>query len=465
MLSTPVVEVQKAAAAPSGHGRSAAAQTARPPLQLLQRSIGNRAVLRLQRTCSACASGHPCGTCAGEKHAAPDSAASAPAVPAIVHDVIHSPGVPLDARTRAFMEPRFGRDFSRVQVHADTRAAAAARAVHAEAFTVGSEVVFGAQRYDPGSPAGLQLLAHELAHTVQQDGRRPGRSDALVVSPASDPAEREADAAAKAVGSATGEALTLSRSLPAIARQGVTDGGVDAGAVDAGAVDGGPVGTSPDGGVTAPPPVAIAPVPRICGPDISSAMTTMLAGVDSYFHGLGSWFRKRRSCMVLDIDSIVSGVSPIMAWDTEELYLPNTGILDPYFLAGGCGSPRDAGCETDPTRHLCETAGTCGNSVVVGGKCLLAGTANYAVYGRMFKLCHDEFGPDYPRWDMRAMIRLYKSLGSDDPEPPLAVASAAFDGTFPTLPAAAENRGGCTGRCGVPFTGAFDFVWEPYKPR
>ena len=85
-------------------------------------------------------------------------------------------GQPLDTTTRAFMEPRFGRDFSRVRVHADQAAADAARALAAEAFTVGEHIVFGAGRYAPGGAAGRGLLAHELAHTVQQrtapaDGR------------------------------------------------------------------------------------------------------------------------------------------------------------------------------------------------------------------------------------------------------------------------------------------------------
>ncbi len=77
-------------------------------------------------------------------------------------------GRPLDAETRAFMEPRFGRDFGHVRVHADERAAASARAVNARAYTVGRDIVFGAGQYAPGAAAGRQLLAHELTHTVQQ---------------------------------------------------------------------------------------------------------------------------------------------------------------------------------------------------------------------------------------------------------------------------------------------------------
>ena len=90
--------------------------------------------------------------------------------PTIVHEVLRSPGQPLDPSTRAFMEPRFGYDFSRVRVHADTKAAESAQAVNALAYTVGNNVVFGAGSYDPLSTQGHRLLAHELTHVVQQSG-------------------------------------------------------------------------------------------------------------------------------------------------------------------------------------------------------------------------------------------------------------------------------------------------------
>jgi hypothetical protein len=88
--------------------------------------------------------------------------------PPIVHEVLRSPGQPLDAATRAFMEPRFGYDFSKVRVHTDTRAAESATAVQARGYTVGSNVVFGAGEYRPGTREGQRLLGHELAHVVQQ---------------------------------------------------------------------------------------------------------------------------------------------------------------------------------------------------------------------------------------------------------------------------------------------------------
>ena len=89
-------------------------------------------------------------------------------VPPIVHEVLRSPGHPLDATTRAFMEPRFGHDFSRVRVHTDIKAADSARAGSALAYTVGYNVVFGENNYAPTTPAGRELLTHELAHTIQQ---------------------------------------------------------------------------------------------------------------------------------------------------------------------------------------------------------------------------------------------------------------------------------------------------------
>jgi hypothetical protein len=89
-------------------------------------------------------------------------------VPPIVHEVLRSPGHPLDADTRAFMEPRFGHDFSQVRLHTNAKAAESAQAVKALAYAVGSDVAFGAGRYAPQTRAGRRLLAHELAHVVQQ---------------------------------------------------------------------------------------------------------------------------------------------------------------------------------------------------------------------------------------------------------------------------------------------------------
>jgi hypothetical protein len=97
-------------------------------------------------------------------------------VPPIVNETLQSPGQPLDSATRAFMEPRFGHDFSRVRVHLNPRAAESARAVGALAYTVGHDIVFGNQQYAPDSPEGRRLIAHELTHVVQQGASALGAS-------------------------------------------------------------------------------------------------------------------------------------------------------------------------------------------------------------------------------------------------------------------------------------------------
>ncbi len=103
-------------------------------------------------------------------------------------EIVPGGGESLDSTARSVMESRLGHDFTRVRVHADSRAASAARKVNAEAYTFGRHVVFGAGKYKPRTADGQRLLAHELTHIVQQTRRgghaspshatqRRGRSD------------------------------------------------------------------------------------------------------------------------------------------------------------------------------------------------------------------------------------------------------------------------------------------------
>jgi uncharacterized protein DUF4157 len=144
------------------------------------------------------------------------------AAPAIVGDVLgSSSGRALDADTRAYFEPRFGHDFGSVRVHDDARADASARSVRALAYTVGSQVVFRTGRFSPASGDGRRLLAHELAHVVQQSGASAGASSgrALSTVPANDRGEREADRVAAAViASPDRRPPTAGLSAPAVAR-------------------------------------------------------------------------------------------------------------------------------------------------------------------------------------------------------------------------------------------------------
>src|SRR5262245_57699123 len=80
-----------------------------------------------------------------------------------------APGEPMDATARRILEPRFGHSFADVQIHADAEAESLCRSLSAAAFTIGQDIYFRPAQYQPASPAGLHLLAHEAAHTVQQE--------------------------------------------------------------------------------------------------------------------------------------------------------------------------------------------------------------------------------------------------------------------------------------------------------
>ncbi len=95
--------------------------------------------------------------------------------PASVDRVLASSGMPLDPELQQDMGQRFGHDFSHVRVHTDGAAEQSAQDVHAHAYTVGHNIVFGAGRFAPGAHEGRRLLAHELTHVVQQTGANESR--------------------------------------------------------------------------------------------------------------------------------------------------------------------------------------------------------------------------------------------------------------------------------------------------
>ena len=98
----------------------------------------------------------------------PDKDLSIDSAPPIVREVVRSGGQHLGPEMRGRMEPHFAADFGDVAIHTDRKAAESALAVDARAFTVGRHIVFGSGQYAPGTPHGTLLLAHELAHVVQQ---------------------------------------------------------------------------------------------------------------------------------------------------------------------------------------------------------------------------------------------------------------------------------------------------------
>ncbi|GAA1309841.1 DUF4157 domain-containing protein [Saccharothrix xinjiangensis] len=148
--------------------------TGRGPLPVdrilaMQRAVGNAAVARML---------------SGDGLAPVDVQRSA------VHEVLRTPGEPLDAPVREDMESRLGADFSDVRVHTDGVASQAAESVRAEAFTTGSHLVFGQGQYDPSSSAGQHRLAHELTHVLQQRSGPVAGTDAGGGVRVSDPSDR-----------------------------------------------------------------------------------------------------------------------------------------------------------------------------------------------------------------------------------------------------------------------------------
>jgi hypothetical protein len=164
-------------------GEVRASRAAEPALRRLQRVHGNQAVRRML---------------------AADADQPAPAATAAAIEVARGGGEALDPGARRSMEHGFGADFGSVRVHTGPQAAALSRALDARAFTTGSDVFFGESQYRPGTPSGRELIAHELAHVVQQGGAAP--AGPLMVGSATDPAEREADAVARQIVAAEHEA-------------------------------------------------------------------------------------------------------------------------------------------------------------------------------------------------------------------------------------------------------------------
>ncbi|HYL96875.1 MAG TPA: DUF4157 domain-containing protein, partial [Terriglobales bacterium] len=172
------------------------------PRSLLGLSMGTP----LQRKCACGGSGGSAGECEECKKKREDQKvqrkdtgpAAADFAPPLVHEALHSPGEPLDVGTRGVMESRFRNDFSKVRVHVDNRAAQSAKAVNALAYTVGSDIVFGAGQYLPHTGGGQKLIAHELSHVIQQSGLH-GQPDASLR--VSDAGEVDADRAASDIAS------------------------------------------------------------------------------------------------------------------------------------------------------------------------------------------------------------------------------------------------------------------------
>ncbi len=129
-------------------------------------------------------------------------------------------GAPVPPEVRRRVELTTTRDLASVRVHTGEAANMAAQAANAQAFAVGQDVFFASGQLAPGTPEGDKLLAHELAHTVQQRGANPTAQAKLATTTPGDAAEHEADAVADhAVGSSQPVAMPVTQTPAQIARK------------------------------------------------------------------------------------------------------------------------------------------------------------------------------------------------------------------------------------------------------
>ncbi len=165
----------------------------------------------LRRSCSCGATCTSCRESSGDKSLRRASAAAG------VPHVLRSPGIPLDQSTRGEMERLFAHNFSRVRVHSDEAASRSADALGAKAYTLGNDIAFSASAYAPHTSEGKHLLAHELAHTVQQQSAPPTPQSAIEVGLEASSLETEAENVANAI--VTGRPATpIGQGVAAVAR-------------------------------------------------------------------------------------------------------------------------------------------------------------------------------------------------------------------------------------------------------
>ena len=212
---------------------------------------------------------------------------------------------PLDAPVRTTMESAFGTDLGDVRIHRDSHANEAAGLLHARAFTVGQDIYFGHSMYAPGSPDGFKLLAHELAHTLQQPrGFRPTSLGALRMSTPSDASEREAESMADQV--VGGSHVSLGKPTP-VAPQIQGDWLDDAKSALSGAYDS---TASTVGG-------AVSTVASAVGEAYNTVASTIGAGVNAVAEGVQSAVSTVKSVGKV-IGSVASGAGDTLSADPEQ---------------------------------------------------------------------------------------------------------------------------------------------------
>jgi hypothetical protein len=291
-------------------------------------------------------------------------------VPAIVTEVVRSSGKPLDTAMRSFFEPRFGRDFSRVRVHTDARAAESAHAVAALAYTVGQHIGFASGQYAPATVEGRLLLAHELTHVVQQG---PLENDSLAGLYLDGPGTREREAEAVAARVLRGEPAGP-----------ITPAGT-------------PVLQTQTGSSSSSPPDQ-----GVCGPNLTAPTRGAVGAARTAFKG---WSNDQRADACFNLRNMNQfpgkerrgqdgSYVPIasISWDIPELH--HQEWLQDYRTdcATFCKTPTCGFFRGDPGWvDSGEKESKAIASVQIDGSCHYAGSVNYVIFGVMCRLCYDHY--------------------------------------------------------------------------
>jgi hypothetical protein len=349
------------------------------------------------------------------------------------------------------MESRFNHDFSRVRTHTDARAAKSSAALHAHAYTVGQEIVFGEGQYAPHSTAGKHLLAHELAHTIQQGSNGGVVATNLLVGRADDVSEREANAAADSVMLPVERGATTPfsferRTQAVLQRQHTKEGEL----------------TEQDElaeqAKLAEEEELEQPEESVCGPNVTAPVIVAIHNVKNAFSG-SNLLTKELVCKGL-LDPLLSGPR---AWDINELH-KQEWIHTDY-------GPKCATANATPACHA---------SVQITKECHYAGSVNYVIFGTMCKLCYAHYltmilvNPVdwllFTKPAMLELINLYKGHHKLEGEPSAnfeeskAWASAGYDGWPSGGSPPKGDRPNCKPACGIPYTGPrFTVYWFPFN--
>ncbi|MEA3051430.1 MAG: hypothetical protein QOG72_333 [Sphingomonadales bacterium] len=467
---------------------------------------------RLSRKCESCEeeeSGAPL------KRKASGGGMAGEAAPAIVDRVLASPGRSLDPATSSFMGRRLGADFSDVRIHTDSDAAASATAVKARAYTVGRDLVFGSGEFEPNSRAGRHLLAHELAHVVQQSAdsapnlrRVADPSEAPASMPCRiatnsvlslldvhfdrdsatiRPAERTALEAFVAswhgqpgslrlrIDGHASEEGTESHNWPlscnrAMAVENVltspTGGGIAGipGSLIEVVAQGETIAFGParpdnrlatiwsDTPTPPPPAPEPAPTPAPAFRCGPNVTAEISAAVSRTRSTFAGWGAATREEHCDALDSLSTGG---YAWDIVQLH--NNDWIHLLY------------------RPACATAGAtppCGSTVQVDSECSYAGSPNYVIFGTMCDLCHGHYVSTanssgqsrFTQSKMLGLIAFYKGPGvfssaSGNYQESRLWASAGYLG-WPSVASPAGDRPGCDPSCPTPHTApSFQVAW------